>query len=152
MNLLKKILLSSCICIGLISLVGCRNGYFRTTVNGKDTKNSTKVSKVEFIKEYKDSFKDEVITNKYSNTKGLFGRVYFKNVPDGDPTNIKFIWKINENVADTVHFSIDEKNSKSPTKCYLSGNDTFPDGNYTLEIYLEDTNELLNTTNIDVQN
>lgn len=148
----KKLLMYPLI-IGVIifQLIGCT---YKTTVNGIDKSNSTKVSKVEFVKEYASDYKDEEIVSSYKNTNGLYGRVYLKNVPD-DTTKLVFVWKYKnsgETIADT-EINISSSESKVPIPSRITSDGGFlPDGTYILETYLKDTNDLLNTSEIQISN
>lgn len=136
----------------IIQLIGCT---YHSTINGVDKTNSTKVSKVEFVKEYKSDYNDEEVLDSYKDTEGLFGQVYFKNVPDDHETKILFIWKDknNEKTIATVDTKITESMNKTPLSSYFKlKTESMPNGTYILETYLKDTNELLNTTEIQVAN
>lgn len=140
--------------VGLIifQLIGCS---YQTTVNGVDTSNSTKISKVEFVKGFNDSnYKSEEVVNSYKNTNGLYGRVYFENVPS-DATKILFVWKDKNSgkIVTNAELDITSAQSKVPAKSYITSNGgVIPDGTYILETYLKDTNDLLNESEIQVSN
>ncbi|MBD7912265.1 hypothetical protein [Clostridium cibarium] len=139
--------------LGLVifQLIGCS---YKTTVNGVDKSNSTKVSKVEFVNGYESNYKNEETVSSYQNTNGLYGRVYFENVPD-DATKILFVWKDKngDKTVTSAELDITSAQSKEPAKSYVTSNGgVVPNGTYVLETYLKDTNDLLNKSEIQVSN
>ncbi|MCH5585621.1 hypothetical protein MK805_11765 [Shimazuella sp. AN120528] len=117
-------------------------------MDGKNVKNSTKVQKIKFVKEYLDDYKQETVITS-SDGNGLNARVYFKNVPDTE-THITFKW-INESGDSTsAKLTINQSNAAQPAKAYLTTTNPLPAGKYTLEVYLTDTGDKIGSATIEV--
>ena len=115
--------------------------------------NSIKVNKVYFVQYYNENYKEEKKIKSYSNTNGLFARIYFED-PIDSKTPLYFIWKNknNDGEIERIQSFISLKDIKEPYKVYLTDNNGLyiPDGDYILEIYDKKTDMILSTSTVSV--
>jgi hypothetical protein len=117
--------------------------------NGKNVKNSTKVEKIEFVKEYLDDYKQETVITT-SDGNGLNARVYFENIPDTE-THITFKWVNEAGDSKSAKLTIDQSIKDQPAKAFLTTTSPLPAGKYTLEVSLTDTGDKIGNATIEVK-